>query len=625
MHYYHCISVLSVLATGLLGGLAKPLSPPWDMHVKNSWNAVPRNWESPGHPPSGTTIDLYIALKPQRENAVVDALYEVSGPATQVPPLRCRYRAYLTKEQVAELVAPRPELVDPWLEHGTSSSSISRTHGGNTLKLKGVSVTQANTLLGASYQLYWHGSEVDIGRACDDAIEPRKSRFRHAVVPVLAVRHGNLYTTRSENVLGIVGFLGDYPSQADLTAFMQKYRSEADDATFTVVEVNGGGTGKGTSGTDNYLVSWLKYVLNQENIPQTISISMKSIPSRDNMIICNLCLGVRGVSVLVSGGNDGIGEGTCVRDDGTVRFEPPFPGTCPYVTVVGGTKDYEPEVVADFSAGGFSDYFKRPSYQEEAVSTFLQDLRNQYQGFSSLFASRFGRGIPVIATQAVRPPIFFNGSEQKEIGTSIAAPVVPGIISLLNDWLILTGREPLGFLNPWLYRRGFRGLVDITESSNPGCGTDGFSVIVGWDPHPLTRTSPQAHRIVLRAVHPDAHISTAKANNNRFGSPHCQLLHYKHPFALTHPFACVYLMDCVMGLLPDPCASLYNASLRHGPAPSILNLDNVGQSQQSRRTPRENCDCLYIGDDDDAAAGDPGGDAQIATLTRLLRVMNDPK
>ncbi|KAH9005637.1 hypothetical protein EDB86DRAFT_3240126 [Lactarius hatsudake] len=67
---YHCISVLSVFATSLLGGLAKPLSPPWDnMHIKHSWNAVPRNWESLGHPPSGTTIDLYIALKPQRENA----------------------------------------------------------------------------------------------------------------------------------------------------------------------------------------------------------------------------------------------------------------------------------------------------------------------------------------------------------------------------------------------------------------------------------------------------------------------------------------------------------------------------------------------------------------------------
>ncbi len=50
------------------------------MHIKHSWSAVPKNWESLGHPPSGTTIDLYIALKSHRENALIDALYEVSEP-----------------------------------------------------------------------------------------------------------------------------------------------------------------------------------------------------------------------------------------------------------------------------------------------------------------------------------------------------------------------------------------------------------------------------------------------------------------------------------------------------------------------------------------------------------------
>ncbi len=77
---YHCI-YLSVLAAVPLGGLAKPLSPRWnDMHTKHSWNAVPKNWESLGGPPSGTTIDLYVALKPHRQNALIDALYEVSSP-----------------------------------------------------------------------------------------------------------------------------------------------------------------------------------------------------------------------------------------------------------------------------------------------------------------------------------------------------------------------------------------------------------------------------------------------------------------------------------------------------------------------------------------------------------------
>src|SRR6266702_496078 len=51
---------------------------------------------------------------------------------SRVPLLRFRYGAYLSKEQVAELVAPHPdtlELVNSWLEHhGISSSPPSQGH-----------------------------------------------------------------------------------------------------------------------------------------------------------------------------------------------------------------------------------------------------------------------------------------------------------------------------------------------------------------------------------------------------------------------------------------------------------------------------------------------------------------
>ncbi|KAH9047961.1 hypothetical protein EDB83DRAFT_2201434, partial [Lactarius deliciosus] len=62
------------------------------------------------------------------------------------------------------------------------------------------------------------------------------------------------------------------------------------------------------------------------------------------------------------------------------------------------------------------------------------------------------------------------------------AQIVAGIISLLNDYLITNGRPPLGFLNIRLYDDGFAGLNDITSGSNPGCGTNGFSAVPGWDP-----------------------------------------------------------------------------------------------------------------------------------------------
>jgi tripeptidyl-peptidase-1 len=42
---------------------------------------------------------------------------------------------------------------------------------------------------------------------------------------------------------------------------------------------------------------------------------------------------------------------------------PTFPSTCPYLTAVGGTEGFGPEVGVDFSSGGFSNYFPAPAYQ----------------------------------------------------------------------------------------------------------------------------------------------------------------------------------------------------------------------------------------------------------------------
>jgi tripeptidyl-peptidase-1 len=75
------ISVLSVLTVLPLAGLATSLASSWDdVRVMHAWEAVPDNWESLGPPHSNTTIDLFVALKAHNENALIDALYEVSPP-----------------------------------------------------------------------------------------------------------------------------------------------------------------------------------------------------------------------------------------------------------------------------------------------------------------------------------------------------------------------------------------------------------------------------------------------------------------------------------------------------------------------------------------------------------------
>ena len=83
MRYYNWLS--SVMPTALavipLTGLGRSLTPLWDpMSVKHTWHTVPANWETLGDPPAGSTIDLHVALKPYREKALTNALYEVSNP-----------------------------------------------------------------------------------------------------------------------------------------------------------------------------------------------------------------------------------------------------------------------------------------------------------------------------------------------------------------------------------------------------------------------------------------------------------------------------------------------------------------------------------------------------------------
>ncbi len=54
-------------------------------------------------------------------------------------------------------------------------------------------------------------------------------------------------------------------------------------------------------------------------------------------------------------------------------------------------------------------------------------------------------------------------------GTSAAAPVVAGILALLNDARLRAGKSTLGFVNPLLYALGSPALNDITGGSAVGC------------------------------------------------------------------------------------------------------------------------------------------------------------
>ena len=148
------------------------------------------------------------------------------------------------------------------------------------------------------------------------------------------------------------------------------------------------------------------------------------------------------------------------------------------VTSMGATSGLNPEIAAAFSSGGFSNMFPRPSYQDNAVNTYLNALGNTYQGrYNST-----GRAYPDVSAHGVDYIIRLNGGWYSAIGTSASTPTFASIIALLNDQLLLAGKPLLGFLNPRLYSMGSSAMTDITAGNNPGCGTDGFPADVGWDP-----------------------------------------------------------------------------------------------------------------------------------------------
>ena len=88
-----------------------------------------------------------------------------------------------------------------------------------------------------------------------------------------------------------------------------------------------------------------------------------------------------------------------------------------------------------------------------------------------------------MSTQGVQFLIDVGGQVGGVDGTSASSPTFASVVALLNDARLNLGMAPLGFLNPFLYSAtGTAALTDITAGNNPGCNTNGFTAVAGWDP-----------------------------------------------------------------------------------------------------------------------------------------------
>ncbi|KAI1998222.1 Tripeptidyl-peptidase sed2 [Ophidiomyces ophidiicola] len=347
-------------------------------------------------------------------------------------------------------------------------------------------------------------------------------------------------TNKTRNLLGVSGYLDQYARYSDLNTFIQRYAPEAKGATFSVELLNGGKNdqnsrqdsveasldiqyavslayntsvtyysagGRGPLVPDNEqpdpkdnqnepYMEQLKYFasLPDDKIPTVLSTSYgeneQSVPKEYAKSVCDefAKLGARGVSVIFSSGDSGVGAG-CQTNDGQkrARFNPIFPAACPYVTSVGATESTSPEKAVSFSSGGFSDVFQRPTYQNQAVSAFLSQLGDKF----SQYFNRNGRGFPDVAAQGVDYAVYDHGRVRPVGGTSASAPTIAAIISNLNEVRLSQGKPVLGFLNPWLYSKGHQGFTDIVNGAGTGCnGAHGgpripgaaWNAVRGWDP-----------------------------------------------------------------------------------------------------------------------------------------------
>ncbi|KAI0045767.1 family S53 protease [Auriscalpium vulgare] len=318
--------------------------------------------------------------------------------------------------------------------------------------------------------------------------------------------------TQSSNVIAVAGFSDQYANEADLQAFLAMYRPDLPANTaFATVLVNGGSDPQtpGTAGTEGDLdteytvgvaggvpvqfvsvgdptgdeldsaFAFIEFLLSEEPMPKVMTMSYSVDEASISFSIANqLCyaiaqLGARGMSLFASSGDGGVAGHA---GPSCTNFAPTFPGSCPFMTSVGSTNGL-PETAANFSSGGFSNYFSTPGYQIAEVRAFQRSLNGTYAGLYNTS----GRGFPDVSALGRHVEIVWRGLFGTAAGTSCSTPITASLFAMLNDELISAGRPSLGFLNPFIYAH--RELfTDITSGNNPGCNTTGFNAGKGWDP-----------------------------------------------------------------------------------------------------------------------------------------------
>ncbi|RYO89452.1 hypothetical protein DL763_005649 [Monosporascus cannonballus] len=534
-------ALLVFLATQAVSATPVQVRTPYQ--IKES-HFVPRGWKRLDRAPQDHVIDLQIGVKQGNFAALEKRLYEgmylmpatsamastflqrtsakdwikVALPVDSVERLLdTEYHTYEHADGTRVARAPRWSLPRHLHEH---IDTVQPTTSFFRARANKYDYIDAPVWVSSSYVA---PSDETLGKVCNvSSVTPE-------CFETLYDTKGYKAQAAGENRVAFANYLGEHPIRTDLEKFLAKAgpatppltpgelaRGTSKEANLDVQAIAGinwetplvsystGGSppfdpSKSTpTNTNEPYLDWVNYLLDLDSIPQVISTSYsddeQTVPRAYAERVCAqfAAVGARGTSLLFASGDNGVGaDGACVSNDGTnsTRFLAGFPPSCPYVTAVGATMKFEPEVVAHrpasaghgayTSGGGFSNYFPTPEYQRAEVAAYVGGLGPAKYG--GLYNAS-GRAYPDVAAQGLYFAYFWNGTEGVISGTSASTPLLSGIVSLVNDARVAAGRPPLGWLNPWLYSRGYRGLNDVTSGSAHGCGVEGFPAVEGWDP-----------------------------------------------------------------------------------------------------------------------------------------------
>lgn len=260
---------------------------------------------------------------------------------------------------------------------------------------------------------------------------------------------------------------------------------------------------------DNYpFLDWLIAVGNTAGAPQVHSVSYGDIEQEgspyDVMMRFNteaMKLGLRGISVMVASGDDGVANFIARQNASACGFNPSYPATSPYVTAVGATQGPEmntTEIACTSSTnggittgGGFSTVYPQPAYQSAAVANYLANGPNVPP--TSMFNAS-GRAYPDVAVMGHSYITVGGGNFSGADGTSASAPVFAAMITLINSARLSAGKNAIGFLNQIIYQLAVSNPAafnDVTSGTNNCCAGEagqqvccqyGFTATTGFDP-----------------------------------------------------------------------------------------------------------------------------------------------